>query len=185
MSRLAMSRQCRHDIVCVGQASIDTIRNDGYVSSNLIGGAAVYVAVVTSSLGLRSALVSRISSDDEMRFGELLGARGVDVAGVRVQRGASTRIVLDYSGQELRSISVVEGVGATLAETDVPTTYYSTAMAYVAPAPYRTQVEVAAALRAHIGTGLRATKGNRGSRRQREPLKRLIRRPGSGGPDLW
>ena len=137
----------RYDLVCIGQASIDSIKNGLRVSKNLLGGAALYTAVTGSMLGLRTALVSHVAGDYYAQFRSFLLARKVDITGVYLKEGSSTRIALDYEGQELKSVRVIEGVGAELTVSDVPEAFYSTAMAYIAPGPLQTQIQVGAMMR--------------------------------------
>lgn len=137
----------QYQLVCIGQASIDTIKNGSHKAKNLMGGAAFYTAVVGASLGLRTALVSHIGSDHYSKYKSFLSQMNVDTKGVKRKHGQSTKIDLVYDHQVLLDVKVSEGVGASLSKVDVPAPYYSTTYAYVAPSPFQTQVDVAKAMK--------------------------------------
>jgi 2-dehydro-3-deoxygluconokinase len=136
----------RLDVISFGQASLDTIHDGQNTHADLVGGPAVYVAVLCAALGLRSGLVTRVGDSDRELFLRLLANTGVDTSGFRAEAGRSTRIVLHYSGQKFESVAVDEGVGKSLGLADVPTEYLHAPIGHVAPAPFGAQVEVADAL---------------------------------------
>jgi sugar/nucleoside kinase (ribokinase family) len=116
----------KFDIVCVGQSSIDSIRNDRGSVTNLLGGAAIYPAVVAASIGASVGLVSRIGDDFDASHLDFLQQVGVDIHGVKQFQGPSTRIHLEYQGEDLISIKVIEGVANAMTASDYPSEYLQT-----------------------------------------------------------
>jgi nucleoside kinase len=135
------------DLVCVGQTSIDTLETESGTWEGLPGGPALYVAVIASSLGLRTALVSRVGTDFDTKILDQARALGVNVNGVHMLRGNSTRIRLVYRGSALQRISVSEGVNSDLLLSDIPREFYRTKIAHLSPAPFAALVQTAEAFK--------------------------------------
>jgi len=135
------------DIISFGQSSIDEIIYESATYRNQIGGAALYVAAIGSSLGLRTGLVTRIGSDFANQLLIFLSKHEIYNSCIRVTNGTSTQLSLTYKGQSLESITISEGVASALSETDFSDNYLSTQAVYIAPAPYLAQVELARTLK--------------------------------------
>lgn len=132
------------DIVCFGQSSIDNIINDKGKAHNVLGGAAVYPAVIASSIGAKVALVSRIGEDFDASFLQYIQSKGVNTEGVKQVPGPSTRITLAYQGETHVSMEVVEGVAQGLTVHDYPQGYEATRVIHITPAPFTTQTQLVA-----------------------------------------
>jgi 2-dehydro-3-deoxygluconokinase len=134
-------------MICVGQTSIDSIRNDQGFVTNLLGGAAIYPAVVAASIGARVGLVSRIGDDFDASYLDFLQQVGVDTQGVTQSQGPSTRIHLEYQGEDLKSINVSEGVATAMTARDFPSKYYNTQLVHFTTLPYPVQLELQSLLK--------------------------------------
>jgi sugar/nucleoside kinase (ribokinase family) len=134
-------------MICVGQSSIDSIRNDQGSVTNLLGGAAIYPSVVAASIGARVGLVSRIGDDFDASYLEFIQQVGVDIQGVIQSPGPSTRIHLEYQGEDLKSINVSEGVATAMTASDFPSEYVHTQLVHFTTLPYHVQLELQSMLK--------------------------------------
>lgn len=139
----------KFDMICVGQSSIDSIRNDQGTATNILGGAAIYPSVVAASIGARVGIVSRIGNDFNASYLEFLQKVGVDIQGVIRSQGPSTRIHLEYQGEDLTSINVSEGVANTMTANDYPLEYLHTQLVHFTTLPYHIQLELQSKLKNH------------------------------------
>jgi len=140
-------------IVCLGQASIDTIRKGKRTVRGLLGGAALYCAAVAARLDAHAGICALVGSDFPPKFVEFIKTQGVDISGLHTRRGASTRITLVYRAQRLESVSVKLGVSRHLGPLDIPSYYRACRFFHVCPSPYRTQLRTTLAMKkrgAHV-----------------------------------
>ncbi len=136
--QLRFAETAAYDVLCIGQTSIDTLETERGTWENLAGGPALYVATIGASLGLRTALVSRVGSDFDPDALKRISRLGVDIGGVRFMQGVSTRIRLVYNGPTLQQVTVSEGVNSGLQLDDIPSNYFSTKLVHLSPAPFGT-----------------------------------------------
>ena len=107
-----------HDICVVGHVTRDVLRRKGRVAETLPGGVAHYAGVALASLGLDTAVVTKLAERDA---GELLGP--LAAAGATVTRHASpatTRFENAYTGPALgHRRQRVDAVAAPFAPADL------------------------------------------------------------------
>jgi sugar/nucleoside kinase (ribokinase family) len=94
-------------------------------------------------------LVSRIGDDFDASHLDFLLQVGVDIQGVRKSQGPSTRIHLEYQGEDLKSINVSEGVANAMTASDYPSEYLQTQLVHFTTLPYHVQFELQSMLRNH------------------------------------
>src|SRR5512142_3298201 len=104
-----MNQQALYDVVCIGNYTKDTIINPAG-TTYVDGGAINYAAHACARLGLRTAVVTRLSRDDQ-RVVEKLTREGIDCFAVYSQ--ASTCMRLEYPGfdHDVRNLSVTTTAG--------------------------------------------------------------------------
>jgi sugar/nucleoside kinase (ribokinase family) len=112
-----------------------------------LGGAAIYPSVVAASIGARVGLVSRIGDDFDADYLDFLQQVGVDIRGVKQSQGPSTRIHLEYQGEDLKSINVIEGVANAMTTSDYPSEYLQTQLVHFTTLPYQVQLELQSMLK--------------------------------------
>ena len=90
------------DLICIGRAAVDlygeqvpTRLEDTMSFAKYLGGCAANIAVGTSRLGVRSAMIARVGDEQMGRFvREQLAAEGVDVSQVRTDPSRLTALVI-------------------------------------------------------------------------------------------
>jgi len=92
----------RLDLICIGRAAVDlygeqvgTRLEDTLSFAKYLGGCAANIAVGTSRLGLRSAMLARVGDEQMGRYvREQLAAEGVDVSRVKTDPRHLTALVI-------------------------------------------------------------------------------------------
>ncbi len=123
----------RFDITTVGHFSIDRIKLPDRNQTKLtLGGPPTYVSLTAKKLGADVSVVSRVGTDFPGRFRRLLERRGVDLSGLKEDKGAlTTSYLLDYKSSGERRLFLGNKAPSIGAE-DVPDVLDSQAV-HVAP----------------------------------------------------
>jgi sugar/nucleoside kinase (ribokinase family) len=103
-----------YDVLCIGNYTKDTIISPAG-TKNVDGGAVNYAAHAAARLGLRVAVVTRLSKEDDHVVGKLIQA-GIDCYPTYTPH--STLLTLEYptSDPDFRSLSVTTTAGSITAE---------------------------------------------------------------------
>ncbi len=107
-----------HDICVVGHVTRDLVRREGRVAESLPGGVAHYAGVALASLGLDTAVVTKLAQEDAGALLAPLAAAGATVT--RHASPATTRFENAYTGPGLaRRHQRVDAVAAPFAPADL------------------------------------------------------------------
>lgn len=123
------------DVTTVGDVSIDEIVCDAGYFCGVVGGSALYPAVTVAKLGGRAAVASVVGDDFPSAIVTTLEGLGINLAGLTRVRGATTRVKVNYEGEDLRAVEVVRGVGSELRLEGIPRAYWDTRVMYFGPGP--------------------------------------------------
>ncbi len=87
------------DLVTVGHFAIDLISSPKITTPKpSLGGPPAYVSVAAKKLGAKVSVISKVGEDFSFRYLAWLKAKGVDLSGLEMIKGASTtRFVLKYT----------------------------------------------------------------------------------------
>jgi sugar/nucleoside kinase (ribokinase family) len=87
------------DLVTVGHFAIDWISSPKITTPKpSLGGPPAYVSVAARKLGAKVSVISKVGEDFSIRYIVWLNAKGVDLSGLKMIKGASTtRFILKYT----------------------------------------------------------------------------------------
>jgi sugar/nucleoside kinase (ribokinase family) len=139
------------DIVCFGTLSRDSLAADGEAAFELLGGSAGYAASAAAVHGARVGIVARVGRDLPLEGLNALRRIGVDLSGIVKCDASSTRVELEYQGEEATKVTVTEGASSGIDVGDIPRAFMSAAVVHLSPVPIRAQIAVAAMFRG-LGT---------------------------------
>ncbi len=77
-------------LLIVGTVAYDAIETPYGKTDKILGGAATYIGLSASILGVKSAIVSVVGEDFEQKNIQLLNSNGVDTKGIEVVKGGKT-----------------------------------------------------------------------------------------------
>ncbi len=109
-----MNHHTTYDIVCIGNYTKDTIINPAGITY-VDGGAVNYAAHAAVRLGLRTAVVTRLSQNDE-RVVERLTREGVDCFPTYTRDSTCMRLEYPTLDPDVRNLSVTATAGSITAE---------------------------------------------------------------------
>jgi sugar/nucleoside kinase (ribokinase family) len=90
------------DIVTVGHFAIDFIKlPNGVRAKPALGGPPTYVSLAARNLGANVSVISKVGGDFPDKYLRFLEHQGIDLSGLKKEKGASTTsFLLDYSASE-------------------------------------------------------------------------------------
>ena len=137
----------KYDVVSFGQSSLDDIENVGFKVQRILGGAAIYFSLMTSNLGLKTGLVSRVGLDFNDQHIDRMKKNGIDLSGLIICPSLSTRIHLKYDHERLINLKINENISKNLNEYDYPNEFFSTKISHISTAPYNSIINLCEKLR--------------------------------------
>ncbi len=109
-----MNPHPRYDVVCIGNYTKDTIINPAGITY-VDGGAVNYAAHAAARLGLRTAVITRLSRDDQ-RVIEKLTREGVDCFSTFTPSSTCMRLEYPTFDPDVRNLSVTATAGSITAD---------------------------------------------------------------------
>lgn len=128
-------------IYVLGHILIESIVfSDGQTLEPVLGSPAAYFAVALACLGSRVVLCTQAGPDVPESFWETFRAVGVDLSGVRISDGGSTRNRLIYETPESKRVEYLHKARPITAD-DIPIDADPTGLFYVCPMDYEIEPE--------------------------------------------
>ena len=109
-----MKHQAPYDIVCIGNYTRDTIINPAG-TTYVDGGAVNYAAHAAARLGLKTAVVTRLSRQDQ-RVVERLSCEGIDCFATYTPHSTSMKLEYPTLDPDVRKLSVTTTAGSITAD---------------------------------------------------------------------
>ena len=127
----------RFDAVSIGHITVDDIRlpsERGIIRRSVLGGSALYFAIVFAQLGMRSALVSLIGSDWANEIIGFLSERNVNCELLRIVKEDTTRVEVTYSKDYSKNIKVKKGASYKIRLKDITEEAFNARIIHIASA---------------------------------------------------
>ena len=127
----------RFDTVSIGHITVDDIRlpfKRGIGCGPVLGGSALYFAVVTAQLGMRSAVVSRIGIDWSNEIISFLSERNVNCDFLKIVKENTTQVKVAYLEDFSKNIAVKEGASYKIQLEDATKLAFSARIIHIASA---------------------------------------------------
>lgn len=132
----------KFDVVAVGHVTIDEIICPSFQSKEVPGGSALYFAVASADLGMKTAIISQIGEDYAENILNFLSKRRVNCSGLKIAKEATTRLTINYLHDFSRTIEIKKGASYRLASNDVSQEFFNTKLMYLNTAPLDLLLEV-------------------------------------------
>ena len=127
----------RFDAVSIGHITVDDIRlpsERGIIRRPVLGGSALYFAVVFAQLGMRSAIVSLIGSDWAEDIINFLSEKNVNYELLRIVKEDTTRVEVTYSKDYSKNIKVKKGASYNIRLKDITKEAFNARIIHLASA---------------------------------------------------
>ena len=127
----------KFDAVSIGHITMDDIRlpsKRGIVHRHVLGGSALYFAVVFAQLGMRSALISLIGSDWANEIIDFLRERNVNCELLRIVKEDTTSVEVTYSKDYSKNVKVKKGASYKIRLKDIAEEAFNTRIIHIASA---------------------------------------------------
>lgn len=129
------------DLVVIGHTVIDNIIFNGR-NEILPGGSGPAVAMAAVENGVKVGLLTRIGKDFPVPWFNIL-KKYIDMEGICVENGETSRIKIDYSNDEnIKDINISLNVSARFCDLTFPEHYRSAGFMHICPLPIRDQLEI-------------------------------------------